>query len=173
MRLILAPLVLFQFGTDHVEVPATRLDQALCTSSWRRITCRTFYAHISSAWKDIHRYSTNTFRRSGRRLTTVIAAAIQPVYSRWVLARPCISMCSKLPRRTIAMAPINRLPKMLVGRYVAIPVVISHSVFPSTDCSHECLLHLSCPSTFSSISTYVRAVDRNRVLPAPVLAPKL
>lgn len=148
MRLIITPLILclmFQSGTDHVEVLATRLDQALYTSSWKRTTCRIFCAHINSAWKVIRHYLTNTFRRSGRRLTIVIVAAIPPVYSRWALARACISMCSKLPRRTNAMVRVNRLHRMLVGRYVAIPAIISRSVFSLNRpiYSHACLLHLA------------------------------
>jgi hypothetical protein len=173
MRLILAPLVLYQFGTDHVEVLATRLDQASYTSSWRQTTCRISYAHINFAWKGIRHCLINTFLRYGRRLTIVIVAAILRVYSRLVLVRVCISMCSKPPQRTNATVRVNRLPKMLVGRYVAIPVVISHSLF-SFNLLTRVFAPPSCPSTSSSISTsYVRALDRNRVLPAAVLAPKL
>jgi hypothetical protein len=155
------------FGSDHVEVPGTRLDQASCTSSWRRITCPIFSARISCVWKGTRRCSTNTSRRSGRRLTTVIAVAIQRAYSRWVPARPCISTCSKQHRRTNAMGRVNRLPRMSVGRYVAVPALTSHSI-PSTTYSHECLLHLA-----ARVLPLVSSEFLIENLPPAILAPKL
>jgi hypothetical protein len=126
IRFTISPLsrgawcLMFQSVTNHVEVLDTRLDQVSYTSSWKRTTCHIFYARISSAWKDIRHCLTNTFRLYGQRPTIVIVVAIPRAYSRWVPARECISMSSRLPRRTIAMVQISRLPRMLVGRYVTV-----------------------------------------------------
>jgi len=106
--------------TNHIEVQATHLGQASCISSWKRTTCRIFYARTNSVWKGIHRSLTNTFPLSGQRPTIVIVVATPRAYLRSVLARACISMCSMLPRRTNAMVQVNKLLKMLVGRYVTV-----------------------------------------------------